>query len=417
MKFASSQDDCLYFADHADELVQEQCVGTLTHEGNWSDKEEEVDAEEIQTISFYPRKKPNEPLEWKAIENRLKPLMEEPPKVELKALPDHLEYAFLQGDDQLPVVISSTIYALEKNKLLKVLKDHKRAIARIIVDIKGIDSSSKKGRNDGGKNENNELIPQWTVIGWRVCIDYRKLNDATRKDHFPLLFIHQMLERLAGHEYYCFLDGFSRYFQILIAAEDQENTTFTCPYGIFAYKQMSFGLCNTLATFQHCMMAIFHEMIEDSMKVKEGIILGHKVFDSGIEVSRAKIESISKLPYPANVKAIQSFLGHEGFYRMFINDFSKIAPPMNQLLVKNAPFIFSEECIQAFDKLKHELTQSPIMAKHNLSLPFELMCDASDYAIRAVLGQRRDKHFQPIHYASKTINEAQENYTTIGNSS
>ncbi|GKF12734.1 reverse transcriptase domain-containing protein [Tanacetum coccineum] len=196
------------------------------------------------------------------------------------------------------------------------------------------------------------------------------------------------------------------------------------------------------------MMAIFHELIEDSMEVfmedfsvfsssfdhclknlekmlkryeetnlvlnwekchfmvKEGIVLGHKVSGSGIKVDKAKIEAVSKLPYPTNVKAIQSFLGHVGYYRRFIKDFSQIACPMTQLLVKDAPFNFFEECIQAFDTLKRELTQALIMIKPDWSLPFEIMCDASDYAVGAVLGQRIDKHFNPIHYASKTMNEA-----------
>ncbi|GJR91674.1 reverse transcriptase domain-containing protein [Tanacetum coccineum] len=100
------------------------------------------------------------------------------------------------------------------------------------------------------QNDDNELIPTRLVTGWRVCIDYRKLNDATRKDHFPLPFMDQMLERLAGNEFYCFLDGFSGYFQIPIDPQDQEKTTFTCPYGTFAYKRMPFGLCNAPGTFQ-----------------------------------------------------------------------------------------------------------------------------------------------------------------------
>ncbi|GKA51024.1 reverse transcriptase domain-containing protein [Tanacetum coccineum] len=128
----------------------------------------------------------------------------------------------------------------------------------------------KKGEMTVVKNEKDKLIPQRTVTGWRVCIDYRKLNNATRKDHFPLPFINQMLERLAGHEYYCFLDGFLGYFHIHIASKDQENTTFTCPYGTFAYKQMSFGLWNVPATFQRCMTAIFHELIENSIEVFMG---------------------------------------------------------------------------------------------------------------------------------------------------
>ncbi|GJX65902.1 reverse transcriptase domain-containing protein [Tanacetum coccineum] len=117
------------------------------------------------------------------------------------------------------------------------------------------------------ENEENELIPTRLVTGWRICIDYRKLNDATRKDHFPLPFMDQMLERLAGNEYYCFLDGFSGYFQIPIDSQDQEKTTFTCLYGTFAYRRMPFGLCNAPGTFQRCMMAIFHDMIEEIMEV------------------------------------------------------------------------------------------------------------------------------------------------------
>ena len=117
------------------------------------------------------------------------------------------------------------------------------------------------------QNEANELIPTRTQTGWRVCIDYRKLNAATRKDHFPLPFIDQMLERLAGHEYYCFLDGYSGYNQIPIAPEDQEKTTFTCPFGTFAYRRMPFGLCNAPATFQRCMISIFSDMIERFLEV------------------------------------------------------------------------------------------------------------------------------------------------------
>ncbi|GJW29843.1 reverse transcriptase domain-containing protein [Tanacetum coccineum] len=125
----------------------------------------------------------------------------------------------------------------------------------------------KKGGMTVVTNEDNELIPTRLVIGWRVCIDYRKLNDATQKDHFPLPFMDQMLERLAGNEYYCFLDGFSGYFQIPIDPKDQEKTTFTCPYGTFSYRSMPFGLCNAPGMFQRCMMAIFHNMIKETMEV------------------------------------------------------------------------------------------------------------------------------------------------------
>ncbi|GJT98236.1 reverse transcriptase domain-containing protein [Tanacetum coccineum] len=293
-----------------------------------------------------------------------------------------------------------------------------------------------------------------TGCEFAIDTDYRKLNDATRKDHFPLPFMDQMLERLARNEYYCFLDGFSGYFQIPIDPLDQEKTTFTCPYGTFAYRRMPFGLCNAPGTFQRCMVAIFHDMIEKTMEVfmddfsvfsdsfssclshldkmlqrcedtnlvlnwekchfmvKEGIVLGHKISKSGIEVDKAKVDIIAKLPHPTTVKGIRSFLGHAGFYRRFIQDFSKIARPMTHLLEKETLFIFSKECIEAFETLKMKLTQAPILVAPDWDLPFEIMCDASDFAIGAVLGQRKNKHFQPIHYASKTMTEAQAHYTT-----
>nr|GEU49064.1 reverse transcriptase domain-containing protein [Tanacetum cinerariifolium] len=219
------------------------------------------------------------------------------PEVELKDLPPHLGYAFLEGDDKLPVIIAKNLSMEEKTALITVLKSHKRAIAWKLSDIKGVNPEfcthkilieedfepavqikedpwvspvhcvPKKGGFTVVENEDNELIPTRLVMGWRVCIDYHKLNEATRKDHFHLPFMDQMLERLAGNQYYCFLDGFSGYFQIPIDPKDQENTTFTCPYGTFAYRRMRFGLCNALGTFQRCMMAIFHDMIEKTMEV------------------------------------------------------------------------------------------------------------------------------------------------------
>ncbi|GKE05864.1 reverse transcriptase domain-containing protein [Tanacetum coccineum] len=263
-----------------------------------------------------------------------------------------------------------------------------------------------------------------------------------------------MLEGLAGNEYYCFLDGFLGYFQIPIDPKDQEKTTFTCPYGTFAYRRMPFGLCNAPGTFQRCMMVIFHDMIEKTMEVfmddflvfgnsfstcltnldkmlkwcedtnlalnwekshfmvREGIVLGHKISKKGIEVDKAKIDVISKLPHPTTIKGIRSFLGHAGFYRRFIKYFSKISRPMTHLLEKNTSFIFSEECIQAFQTLKKKLTKASILIAPNWDQPFELICDASDFAIGAVLGQMIEKHFRPIHYASKTMTEAESNYTT-----
>ncbi|GJS80682.1 reverse transcriptase domain-containing protein [Tanacetum coccineum] len=138
----------------------------------------------------------------------------------------------------------------------------------------------------------------------------------------------------------------------------------------------------------------------------------HKISKSGIEVDRAKFDVIAKLPHPTTVKGVRSFLGHAGFYRRFIQDFSKISRPITHLLEKDTPFVFSQDCINAFETLKKKLTEAPILVVPDWNLPFELMCDASDFAIGAVLGQRKTKHFQPIHYASKTMTEAQIHYTT-----
>nr|GEV12637.1 reverse transcriptase domain-containing protein [Tanacetum cinerariifolium] len=146
--------------------------------------------------------------------------------------------------------------------------------------------------------------------------------------------------------------------------------------------------------------------------VKDGIVFGHKISKEGIEVDKAKVNIITKLPHPTTVKGIQSFLGHADFYRCFIKDFSKIARPMTRLLEKDTPFLFSKECVEAFQTLKRKLTKAPILITLDWDMPFELMCDASDFSIGAVLGQRQKKHFRPIHYASKTMTEVESNYTT-----
>nr|GEV81278.1 reverse transcriptase domain-containing protein [Tanacetum cinerariifolium] len=228
-------------------------------------------------------------------------------------------------EDYKPVVqsqrrVNPKIHEVIKKEVIKLLD------AKMIYPISDslwvspIHCVPKKGGITVVENKNNELIPTRLVTGWRVCIDYRKLNDATRKDHFPLPFIDQMLERLAGNEFYCFLNGFSGYFQIPVNPPDQENTTFTCPYGTFAYRIMPFGLCNAPGTFQR-----------------------------------------------------------------FIQDFSKIARPMIHLLKKETPFVFSKDCIDAFETLKKKLTEASILVVPDWNLPFELMCDASDFTIDAVL--------------------------------
>ncbi|GKB71949.1 reverse transcriptase domain-containing protein [Tanacetum coccineum] len=178
----------------------------------------------------------------------------EPPRLELKELPEHLEYAFLQENNQLPMVISSALSTDKKTRLLEVLRNHKGAIAWSIGDIKRIDSSFCTHKILIEDEFKPSVQPQ------------RRVNPNVGLI-YPISDSPWMLERWAGYEYYCFLDGFSGYFQIPIAHEDQEKTTFTCPYGTFAYKRLPFGLCNAPATFQRCMTSIFHELIEDSMEV------------------------------------------------------------------------------------------------------------------------------------------------------
>nr|GEW31818.1 reverse transcriptase domain-containing protein [Tanacetum cinerariifolium] len=183
----------------------------------------------------------------------------------------------------------------------------------------------KKGGMTVIENEDNELIPTRLVTGWCVCINYL-LNDATHKDHFPLSFMDQMLERLVENEYYCILDGFSGYFHIPIDPQDQEKTTFTYPYGTFAYRRMPFGLCNALRTFQRCLMTILQDMIEETIEV-------------------------------------------------FMDDF----------LVLGIPSLHASPIRQ---NAKKKLTTALILVAPDWDLPFEIMCDASDFVVGAVLGQR-----------------------------
>ena len=244
----------------------------------------------------------------------------QPPKPDLKPLPFNLKYLFLGENETFPVIISSKLNAHQEGKLLHTLKMHKNTLGWTIADIKGIsplicthkiylEENGKPSREmprrlnpnmievvrnevikllDNGiiypisdrkwvsptqvvpkksgvtmiTNEKTELIPTRIITGWRMCIDYRKLNSMTRKDHFPLPFMDQILERVAGHEFYCFLDGYSSYNQIEITLEDQEKTTFTCPFDTFAYRRMPFGLCNAPTMFQRCMLSIFSDMVE-----------------------------------------------------------------------------------------------------------------------------------------------------------
>nr|GEV37119.1 reverse transcriptase domain-containing protein [Tanacetum cinerariifolium] len=327
--------------------------------------------------------------------------IDEPPEVELKDLPPHLEYTFLEGDDKLPVIIANDLRMEEKTALITVLKSHKRAIAWKLFDIKGIDpdfcthkilmeedfepavqhqrrvnprkydvikqeimklidtgfiypiSNShwvipvhcvpKKGGFTVVENEENELVLTRLVTGWRVCIDYH-----------------------------------------------QEKTTFTYPYRTFAYRRMPFRLCNAPGTFQRCMMAIIHDMIDKTMEV---IMDDFSVFGNSFQSCLSYLEKMLKRCEDTNL-----CLNWEKSHFMVKED---------------TPFILSKECVEAFQTLKRKLTEAPILIAPYWDMPFELMCDASDFAIGGVLGQRQEKHFRPIQYASKTMTEVESDYTTM----
>ncbi|CAA7409872.1 unnamed protein product [Spirodela intermedia] len=409
--------------------------------------------------------------------------------LELKPLPSSLKYMFLEENNSFPVIIAADLSDEQEEELLDVLRKNKKAMGWKMDDLRGIDMSvcmhsiyleegartsrepqrrlnpnmmeivkkeilkwlatdiiypildskwvsptqvvPKKSGITVIKNENEDEIQTRLTTGWRVCIDYRKLNSVTRKDHFPLPFTYQILEKLAGKNFFCFLDGYFGYNQIYINPLDQEKTTFTCPFGTFAFKRMPFSLCNAPATFQRCMLSIFSDMIEKCMEIfmddfsvfgesfdeclnhlQHGVVLGHIVSKRGLEVDRAKIDIISKMKLPNLVKQIRSFLGHAGYYRKFIQDFSKISKPLTMLLSKDVPFNFDEKCFESFSEIKRLLTEAPILQAPDWSLPFEIMCDASNYAVGAVLGQTKESKPIVISYAGKTISDAQLNYTT-----
>ncbi|RDX84032.1 Retrovirus-related Pol polyprotein, partial [Mucuna pruriens] len=237
----------------------------------------------------------------------------------------------------------------------------------------------------------------------------------------------------------------------------RHKTTFTCPFSTCAYTRISFGLCNAPSTFKRCMLNIFSNLLEECMEVfmddftvyadtfeacldnlsrvlkrcmdtnlvlnyekchfmvTEGIILGHLVSNRGIKVNKAKIDVITSLPKPASVQDVRFFLGHAGFYRQFIRNFSKIALPLSKLLQKDVDFVFDEARVEAFEELKAILTSTPILQAPNWELPFELMCDASNSALGTVLGQRvgTGKPAHVITYESRTMDPAQMNYTNI----
>jgi hypothetical protein len=291
----------------------------------------------------------------------------------------------------------------------------------------------------------------------RICQDFRKLNNATKKDYFPLPFTDTILDAVAGQECYSFLDGFSGYNQIRIALEDQLKTTFTTAWGTFASLVMLFGLCNAPATFQRVMMVAFlpylHKFIEIFLDgfcvfgktedhaeqlakcfaqcekygislnaakcqfvVPFGRLLGHIVGKDGIAVDPDKVSLIVNFPRPTTVKQVHSYLGLCSYYRRAIKSFAEIASLLTKLLKKlevGASPVWGQDCEVAFITLKEKLSTAPVLIPPNWDKPFHVYVDASNVALGCVLSQKDDKNFDhPIYFASRQLIAAEKNYTT-----
>ncbi|GKB64318.1 reverse transcriptase domain-containing protein [Tanacetum coccineum] len=256
---------------------------------------------------------------------KIKTSFKEPPTdLKLKPLPDNLEYVFLEEPSFLPVIISSQLSKEKKNKLIQLLDDKKPVVQK-----------------------------QRRRMPFRLC------NAPAIFQRCMLAIFHDMIEESVE----VFMDDFSVF----------RNSFDTC-------------LNNLDKMLQRCKDAhLVLNWEKCHFMVKEGIVLGHKVSNAGLEVDKAKIDVILKLPPPTNIKGIRSFLGHASFYRCFIKDFSKIARPLTKLLEKDTLFEFDDECQKAFELLKEKLTCAPVIVSPNWNLPFELMCDASDFTVGAVL--------------------------------
>ncbi|KAL6313450.1 hypothetical protein AAG906_004413 [Vitis piasezkii] len=278
---------------------------------------------------------------------------EDPPKLVLKPLPIDLKYAYLEEDEKCPMkmqkVIGWQIYDLKglafgmhppylhggRCKTSEAAPEEllQAGIIYPISDSLWVSPTQVVPKKSGItviQNEKGEEVSTCLTSGWRVCIDYRRLNSVTRKDHFPLPFMDQVLERVSGHPFYCFLDG-------------------GCPLVYVMHLQLSKDcLLHLEAVLQRC---IEKDLVLNWEKchfmVQQGIVLGHIISKNGIEVDKAKVELIVKLPPPTNVKGIRQFLRHVGFYRRFIKDFSKISKPLCELLVKDAKFVWDEKYAKA----------------------------------------------------------------------
>ncbi|XP_038680943.1 uncharacterized protein LOC119981873 [Tripterygium wilfordii] len=334
---------------------------------------------------------------------KLVPSIVSPPELELKPLPAHLRYAFLE------------------EKLLRVLREYKSAIGWTIADIRGISPSVCMHRilmEDGTKA---------TREGQRRLNP--NMKEVVRSEILKLLDV-GVIYPISDSKWVSPVHLVPKKSGITVEANENNvliptrkvtgwrvyKTTFTCPFGTFAYRRMPFGLCNAPATFQRCMISIFSDMVERFIEIfMDDFSVFGSSFDNCLKNLSIVLRRCEETNLVLNWEKCHFMVQRGnvlGFYRRFIQDFSKIARPLCNLLAKDAIFLFDEACMRAFDLLKEKLTTAPIMMPPDFSLPFEIMCDASDFAIGAVLCQRVDKKSHVIYYSSQTLNDAQVNYTT-----
>ena len=286
----------------------------------------------------------------------------------------------------------------------------------------------------------------------RFCIDFRKVNDVTKKDSFPLPRVDDSLTRLSGSSWFSTMDLASGYWQVAMDEQDAEKTAFITENGLYQFKVLPFGLCNAGATFQRLMQLalsglswemvlvyiddlivhsktfeehighlkeVFEKLRAAGLKMspkkcdffrREVTFLGHIVSEQGIKTDPSKITAINEWPQPTTVKDVQAFLGLCGYYRKFIKGFAQIAQPMYPLFKKDVTFVWSDGCQEAFDKLKKSMIESPILAYPQPEGQFILDTDASNFAIGVVLSQVQNGQEKVILYYSKSLSKAEKNY-------
>lgn len=289
---------------------------------------------------------------------------------------------------------------------------------------------------------------------WRIVIDYRKLNEITIGDSFPLPNISDILDQLGHSKYFSIIDLTSGFHQIRMSSEDAPKTAFSTPSGHYQFQRMPFGLRNAPATFQRLMntvlmgiqnircfvylddivvfadnlenhnkrlVEVFERLSRFNLKIqpdkcefmrREVMYLGHLITEQGVKPDPAKVKAVSQYPVPTCPKDIKAFLGLAGYYRRFIKNFSSLSKPLTSLLKKDVNFVWSSKQQDSFEKLKSALCLEPVLQYPDFTKTFYLTTDASNFAIGSVLSQGQPPSDLPIAYASRTLNRAEGNYST-----